>query len=214
MFHKLNLPAITLAGLAAVVGIGAPSTGQVVFTSNMTNDQENPPATPLLTSTGAPRPTSFGTATLTLSADQSALTMTIDVFNIDFTGSQTPDANDNLTVAHIHGGPLVTPTTNGPVVWGFIGTPFNDNNPTDTVITPFATGVGATIVSKWDAAEGNSTTLAAQLPNLFDGRTYFNFHTVQFPGGEIRGAIVPEPASLGLMTAVAVALGRRRGRRG
>jgi hypothetical protein len=120
-----------------------------------------------------------------------AMTFTATVFNIDFTGSQTSDINDNLSAAHIHAGPLVTPATNGPVVWGFFGTPFNDNNPNDVVVQPFATGVGGTISGKWDAAEGNNTTLAAQLANILGGRAYINFHTRQFPGGEARGAIGP-----------------------
>ena len=88
------------------------------------------------------------------------------------------------------------------VVWGFIGTPFNDNNPNDAVVTPFASGVGATFSGKWDAPEGNNTTLLAQLPNILNNRAYINFHTVQFPGGELRGAIgselapVPEPSTM------------------
>jgi len=117
------------------------------------------------------------------------MTFTATINNIDFTGSQTTDTNDNLTAAHIHAGPTVTPTTNGPVVWGFFGAPLNDNNPNDVVNTPF-TGignVGGTISGKWDPPEGNGTTFAAQLANLKGGRAYINFHTMQFGGGEIRG---------------------------
>ncbi len=115
------------------------------------------------------------------------MTFTATVNNIDFTGSQTSDVNDNLTAAHIHAGPTVTPTTNGPVVWGFFGNPFNDNLPPDVVSAPFASGVGFTISGKWDPPEGNNTTLAAQLANLREGRAYINFHSTQFGGGEIRG---------------------------
>jgi hypothetical protein len=79
------------------------------------------------------------------------------------------------------------------VVWGFIGLPFNDTNPTDTVVTPFADGVGGTVTSKWDLTEGNNTTLAAQLANILAGRTYINFHTRRFPGGEVRGQIEENP---------------------
>jgi hypothetical protein len=168
----------------------------IILFANLTNSQENPPTTPTLT-TGAPRPASFGTATFDLNNALTAMTFSATIFNIDVTGSQTADVNDNLTVAHIHAGPLVTPTTNGPVVWGFFGTPFNDNNPNDAVVTPFSTGVGGTFSGKWDLPEGNNTTLDAQLPNILSGRSYINFHTVQFGGGEIRGAIqvVPEPAT-------------------
>jgi len=145
-----------------------------------------------------------------------AMTFTATIFNIDVTGSQTPDPNDNLIAAHIHAAPDVTPTTNGPVVWGFFGMPFNDNNPPDEVMTPLATGVGGTFSGKWDAPEGNATTLAAQLPNILGGHSYINFHTNQFPGGEMRGniTVVPEPSTAVLLGtgAIGIAVGYRRRR--
>ena len=119
------------------------------------------------------------------------MTFSATIFNIDFTGSQSPDTNDNLTAAHIHASPTVTSTTNAGVVWGFFGSPFNDNNPNDVVIQLFPSGVGATISGKWDLNEGNGTTLTAQLPNILSGHAYINFHTRQYGGGEIRGNIIP-----------------------
>jgi uncharacterized protein (TIGR03118 family) len=160
-----------------------------LFVVEMTNGQEVPPANPT-TSGGDPRPASFGTARLQFNSAQTSMTFSATVNNIDFTGSQTPgDTNDDLTVAHIHAGAAVTPATTGPVVWGFFGSPFNDDNPNDQQVIPFSSGVGGTINGKWDAPEGNGTTLAAQLSNLREGRAYVNFHTSQFPGGEIRGNI-------------------------
>lgn len=140
------------------------------------------------------------------------------VFNIDFTGTQTADTNDNLANAHIHASPTALPGTTAPVVWGFIGTPFNDNNPNDVVVTPFSTGVGGTVSGKWDLTEGNGTTFAAQLGNILSGLSYINFHTAQFPAGEIRGQIlavtaVPEPETTALLIAgfgVLAAWTRRR----
>lgn len=156
------------------------------FTVSLTNSQEVPPVNPTTTG-GARRPSSYGTAHFVINAAGTAMTMSGTANNIDFTGSQTADTNDNLTNAHIHAGPSVAPGVNGPVVWGFIGSPFNDNNPNDAVVTPFASGVGGNFSGKWDAPEGNGTTLAAQLDNIRNGRAYVNFHTTQFGGGEIRG---------------------------
>ena len=191
-----------LISIAIVFGVLLASTsayGDTSFSAILTNGQENPPTVPTLSAAagGGARPVSFGTASFLLNTAETSMTFTATIFNIDFTGTQTADPNDNLVAAHIHAGPTVTPTTNGGVVWGFFGAPFNDNMPNDMVFTPFATGVGGTVSGKWDAPEGNGTTLTAQLENIKAGRSYINFHTTQFGGGEIRGAIVaPEPSSL------------------
>ncbi len=194
----------TLVVSAFALLIATAGYANTILVANLTNSQENPPTNPTL-STGGARPASFGTATFDLNNAMTAMTFTATIFNIDITGSQTADVNDKLVAAHIHAGPLVTPTTNGPVVWGFFGAPFNDNNPNDAVVTPFSTGVGGTFSGKWDLPEGNNTTLDAQLGNILSGRSYINFHTVQFGGGEIRGAIqvVPEPATAtGMLLAI------------
>lgn len=177
----------------------------------LTNSQENPPTVPTLVG-GAPRPESFGTATFVLNDAMTAMTMVATIFNIDVTGTQTADVNDNLIAAHIHGGPNVPPANNG-VVWGFFGTPFNDTvNPALSGFTPFATGVGGTFFAQWDLAEGNGgTNLQAQLPNIFAGRAYINFHTTQFGGGEIRGALLtPEPGTWLLLGSGLALIARRR----
>jgi len=148
------------------------------FVANLSSGQEVPPR----------ESSASGTATLVLNPTQTALTFSVTVTGLDFTGRQTADPNDNLVAAHFHApGP---PGTNANVVFGFFGTPFNDNSPNDVVVTPLATGVGGTVTGKWDAAEGNNTTLTAQLPNILAGNAYVNFHTTEFPGGEIRGQIV------------------------
>jgi len=192
---RLRLRYVSTAIALLLLG-SMPAFADIFLFANLSNGQENPPTVPT-TSTGASRPASFGTASFVLNDAMTSMTFTATIFNIDFTTLQTPnDVNDNLLNAHIHAGPLVTPLINGPVVWGFIGSPFNDNNPNDAVVTPFATGVGGTVSGKWDAPEGNGTTLAAQIDNILNGRSYINFHTVQFTGGEIRGNIqqVPEPS--------------------
>jgi len=190
----------------------------VVLTATLTTAQEVP--TPTLTNsiTGAARPTSFGTASFFINDAMTFMTFTATVTNIDFTGSQTSDANDNLVAAHIHASPTLVPGGTAPVVWGFFGMPFNDTTPNDVVNTPFTTGVGGTISGKWDLPEGNATTLAAQLPNILSGHSYINFHTAQNTGGEIRGFLIaetPEPTSVVLFGAggmVLMGLGLRRRR--
>ena len=194
------MPRFYTAVLAAFVVIvpSATASADTILLASLTNAQENPPTVPT-TSTGAPRPVSFGNAIFTLNDAMTALSFSAAIVNIDFTGSQTADTFDNLVAAHIHASATVTPTTNAGVVWGFFGSPFNDNNPNDVVFQPFQGGVGGLISGKWDLTEGNNTTLAAQLANILSGHAYINFHTTQFGGGEIRGQIVsptPEPASM------------------
>ena len=172
---------------------------EVILFASLTHSQESV-AGPLLTSGGDPRPLSFGTAAFTLNDAQTALSFTATIFNIDVTGTQTPDTFDNLVNAHIHVG--APPGTNAPVRWGFFGTPDNDNNPDNLIVAPFATGVGGTFSSIWDLPEGNAgTTLTDNLPGILAGLSYINFHTVQFGGGEIRGQIflAPEPSTSALL---------------
>ena len=199
-----------IALLLAVLSLVAANADAVtVFTAELTNAQENPPVSPT-TDAGDPR-VSFGTAIFVLNDAQTALSFTSTITGIDFTGSQSADLNDDLVAAHIHAGPNAPPLNNG-VVWGFFGTPFNDTVVPNVVVTPFASGVGGIVSGVWDAPEGNNTTLDAQLPNIFAGRAYINFHTNQFPSGEVRGqlVLVPEPSTVALLgTGLAGLLGRR-----
>jgi hypothetical protein len=179
------------------------------------------------------RPSPFGSATFVLNDARTALSFSATVFNIDFTGTspagvqtpgvgQTPGINDNLVAAHIHAGPTAVPGNTGPVVWGFFGSPFNDANsgnpsiPGDCIPLPGGV-VGGTCAGTWDLNEGNplGNTLTAQLPFILAGQSYINFHTFQFPSGEIRGQIlaVPEPSVFALLGIGFVAFGvilRRR----
>lgn len=197
--HRLS--ALVLGFLCA----GAANAG-IMLTASLTHDQETTQGA-FTTSTGAPRPQSFGIANFLIDDAQTSMTFVAMINNIDFTGTQTADPFDNLTAAHIHGPAL--PGSNGPVIWGFFGMPDNDIAPDNLIFMPFLGGaVGGIISSTWNLTEGNGgTTFALQLANILDGLTYINFHTTQFRGGEIRGQIllVPEPATW-LLIATAASL--------
>ena len=188
--------------LLSLLVISSGAEASITLIANITNGQENPATVPT-TAAGAPRPASFGTASFLINDAMTSMSFQAVVNNIDFTGLQTVDVNDNLTAAHIHASPTAVPGVNAGVVWGFFGSPLNDISPNDVVTTPFTTGVGGTISGKWDLTEGNNTTFAAQLPNILAGTSYINFHTTQFGGGEIRGQIlaVPEPETYALILA-------------
>lgn len=152
-----------------------------VFVARLEGGQEVPPNAS----------TAKGYAAFFLNQEGTALRFIVTVTGLDFTGTQTADPSDDLLAAHIHA--AAPRGTNAGVRFGFFGQPFNDTNPNDVVVTPFASGVGGTIFSKWDRDEGNNTTLTAQLPNILAGLSYINFHTRRLPGGEIRGQIEENP---------------------
>ena len=152
-----------------------------VFVARLDGGQENPP-------NGS---TAKGYAAFFLNQEGTALRFFVTVTGLDFTGTQTADPSDDLLNAHIHA--PAPRGMNASVRFGFFGTPFNDINPNDVVVTPFTSGVGGTIFSKWDRDEGNNTTLTAQLQNIINGLSYINFHTRRIPGGEIRGQIEENP---------------------
>ena len=177
-----RISSLSMLVVLAIAGMETGANASTLFIANLTGAQETTPTGSSATGVGA----------FTLNDAQTALTYSITVNGLDFTGSQTALTGDNLVAAHIHAPALLG--ANAGVVFGFFGAPFNDNNPNDVVTTPFTSGVGGTISGKWDLLEGNgTTTLAAQLPNLLAGLAYVNFHTSAFPAGEIRGQIPPAP---------------------
>jgi hypothetical protein len=148
-----------------------------------------------------------GMGVFELNDAMTALSYDITLFGLDIDGLQTPgNANDNANRFHIH---AAQAGQNGGIVFG-MKDPNHDVD--DLVINP----VTGRITGVWDGNEGNGTTLAAQLPNLLANGLYFNVHTTDHPGGEIRGQLifVPEPATCMLCAiAGAAVLGVARRRR-
>jgi len=213
--------ASVIRGLALLVAL-LPFTAHagVLFHADLLTSNE-PSIVGPTTSTGDPRAIPFGDATFFLigAGPTLALSMDATIFNIDVTGTQTPDPNDDLLAAHIHVFDMRGPTA--PVRWGFFGMPFNDLQPPTIVVTPFTAGVGGRFTSVWNATEGNPNNGAFNLMSLeskvLNELAYINFHTRQNPGGEIRGEllVVPEPPVLPLLGLVAAALiGVQRARSG
>ena len=116
--------------------------------------------------------TAFGSATVTFDDIASSIRVILS-----FSGLTAP-----ATAAHIHCCAL--PGANAGVALGLTGFPLAAAGAYDNTFTSgFSVG----------------HTFATLLANAEAGRTYLNVHNSNFPGGEIRGQLVPEPGSLALL---------------
>ncbi len=76
---------------------------------------------------------------------------------------------------------------------------------------PFGVNAGVQVgIGVGSPAIGNAPISAAQGADLLNGLWYVNIHTQMFPGGEIRGQVVPEPSSLGMLALGGLLVWRRR----
>ncbi len=180
---------LVAASLLAAVAfmVARPAEAVTRFRAIIENEQEvaNPPVPNQV-------PESGGMGVFELNDAMTALSYDITLFGLDIDGLQTPNnPNDNAARFHIH---AAAAGQNGGIQFG-MKDPNHDVD--DLVINP----VTGRITGVWDGTEGNGTTLAAQLPNLFANGLYFNVHTPDFTGGEIRGQIilVPEPGTCDVM---------------
>lgn len=188
MPRTLALGLVAGALLAASPSVAAP----VFFNFSLSGPAEEPPnASP-------------GTGTATVSLDTVAHVMTVQA---TFSGLLSP-----TTMAHIHCctalpftglAGVATPVPNFP------GFPLNVTS--GSYSQSFDTLAASTYNPAFITANGGTTAAAeaALAAGLGTGRAYFNIHTVQFPGGEIRGFAtpVPEPETLALFAAGLAGLG-------
>jgi hypothetical protein len=146
----------------------------------------------------APVNASPGTGTATVTVDTILHTMQVDVTFQDLIGT--------TTAAHIHcctavadagtaGVATVTPV--------FPGFPLGDTAGSYSAV--FDMTLASSFNASFIAANGGTPATAwnALLLGFDAGTTYFNIHTTDYPGGEIRGFLdntsVPEPGTLALL---------------
>jgi hypothetical protein len=156
-----------------------PARGDFIATATLTGDGISP---------------STGTGTGSVLFDSATDTLTVA---LAFTGLTSPTAIPAGVpgAAHIHLGP--DPASNGPPIFPFIE-PYANDFPLGVTSGTYVTTLTAASFLP-DPADGINTF--AQAVNAIEtGDTYFNIHTLAYPGGEIAGeiSVVPEPGSLTL----------------
>jgi hypothetical protein len=174
-----------VAGAALLLPAQAADATSITFTANLIGANEVPPS-------GSP-----GSGHATVVLDPVANTLHVDV---TFSGLEA-----GTTMSHIHcclaspgatginvGVATTTPTFPGFPLGVTAGTYTHDFSLLDpgTYNPAFVTLEGGTILSARNAL----------VAGIEAGETYLNIHTSLFPGGEIRGFLVPEASTLLLLS--------------
>lgn len=189
--HMVRLAIVMLSAAFAVPVSGA----SALYTVVLDGPSESPPnASP-------------GTGSGMVAYDDAAHTLHIQLTFSDLIGT--------TTAAHIHS-PTAVPGT------GTVGVatqvPSFAGFPLGVTSGVFDQTYDLTQASSWNPSYINAnggTPASAELAlatSMAEGRAYFNIHTSEYPGGEIRGflQLIPEPATIGLLALGALAFGTRR----
>ena len=174
-------PLLRIVALAAALAVLPANAAIITVYTNLDGASESPPnASP-------------GTGTATVTIDTDAHTMQVMATFSGLLGT--------TTAAHIHCC-LATPFTGTAGVAtqtpSFVGFPLGVTSGT------FSNTYDLTLASSWNpafvTAQGSLAAAEAALTSsIMTGRAYFNIHTTSFGGGEIRGFLAPEPATLALL---------------
>jgi len=182
---------VCAATVGALLTLAGGTQAQIVFTAILNGANEAP--TPNAS-------TAKGYGTFTLNAAQTQLT-----FDVTYQG-----LGSAFAASHFHN---QAAGTAGPIVRGMnIGTegPGGTGSPNGTF-----SGVWSNTDAPTAGNPNNNPLTPTLVSELLAGRIYFNVHSAQFGGGEIRGQVfgVPEPATLalsGVAFAGVIAYRRRR----
>lgn len=192
MNRLLNL-GICAIGLLCMAGVS--SAALFTYEASLSGPNEDPPVA------------SPGTGFAEVIYDDVAHTLNVEV--------SFEDLLYEVTVAHIH---APTPVPLAQTAGVATTTPTFPGFPAGVTSGQYENLFDLTQAGSWNpafvTANGGTpaTAEAALAAFLAEGRAYLNIHTTVYAGGEIRGFLVPEPASMTVLGLGAVALLRRRRR--